>query len=91
MLVRRSSDLKYSDVTPRNVYMNRRKFLQAMGITAGAALAGKTALDMVSPSRARYSPRASLMAWSRVPFNATDKVSRASRDHLQQLLRIRHR
>ena len=26
--------LKYSDVTPQNIYLNRRKFVQAMGLTS---------------------------------------------------------
>ncbi len=49
MLFKRSPDLKYSDVTPRDVYLNRRKFLYGMGIAGGAALAGKRLADLISP------------------------------------------
>ena len=38
MLLKRSPDLKYSDVTPRHVYLNRRKFLYGMGLAGGLAL-----------------------------------------------------
>jgi sulfoxide reductase catalytic subunit YedY len=38
MVIRKSSDLHYSDVTPREVYMNRRRFL-ATGSAALGALA----------------------------------------------------
>jgi sulfoxide reductase catalytic subunit YedY len=49
MLFKRSPDLKYSDVTPQDVYLNRRKFLYGMGIAGGAALAGKRLADLFSP------------------------------------------
>jgi sulfoxide reductase catalytic subunit YedY len=39
MLIRKPADLRYSDVTPRDVYLNRRRFLGAAGIAA-AGVAG---------------------------------------------------
>ena len=36
MLIRRASDLKHSEVTPKQVYLNRRRFLAASGAAAGA-------------------------------------------------------
>jgi sulfoxide reductase catalytic subunit YedY len=39
MLIRKPADLRYSDVTPREVYLNRRRFLGAAGIAA-AGVAG---------------------------------------------------
>jgi sulfoxide reductase catalytic subunit YedY len=54
MLIKRSPDLKYSDITPRDAYINRREFLSAMGLAGGIALAGKTALDVLSPSETAY-------------------------------------
>ncbi len=47
MLIRRPADLRYSDVTPKPVYVNRRSFLAgsialgAFGALAGTARAGK--------------------------------------------------
>src|SRR5258708_20604443 len=52
MLIRRSPDLTYADVTPQAVYLNRRKFLGGLGIATAAALAGRGLIDLVSPSRA---------------------------------------
>jgi len=40
MLIRRASDLTYADVTPRSAYLDRRKFLRAMGIVGATAVAG---------------------------------------------------
>ena len=45
MPVKRSQDLKYSDVTPKSVYMNRRKFLADAALAGGAALAGRALWD----------------------------------------------
>ena len=39
MLIRKPADLRYSDVTPKEVYLNRRKFLGA-GASLGATLGG---------------------------------------------------
>ena len=51
MLIRRTSDLTYSDVTPRSVYVDRRRFLQGMGLTGVAAIAGKNLIDLLAPSQ----------------------------------------
>src|SRR5579885_3636375 len=41
MIIRKSPDLRYSDVTPRSIYVNRRRFLAAaMATPAAAAFAG---------------------------------------------------
>ena len=45
MLIKKSSDLRYSDVTPKSLYFNRRKFLA--GVPA-ALLAGN---ELLSPAR----------------------------------------
>ena len=50
MLIRRKPDLTYADVTPKDIYFNRRKFLQAMGLAGAAAFAGKNILELTSPS-----------------------------------------
>ena len=74
MLVKRSPDLKYSDVTPRDIFINRRKFLYGMGLAGGLALAGKSLADLISPSvRAYASTKLPGLAGS--PFSTTEKVS----------------
>jgi methionine sulfoxide reductase catalytic subunit len=51
MLIRRSPDLTYADLTPKAVYLDRRKFLGGLGIATAAAVAGRGLLELVSPSR----------------------------------------
>src|SRR3984893_8473001 len=49
MLIRKLTDLRYSDVTPKSVYTQRREFLRAMGITGAATLAGAAAWRLGMP------------------------------------------
>lgn len=51
MLIRRAPDLTYADVTPKSVYLDRRKFLRGMGLAGVVALAGKSLLDLASPQQ----------------------------------------
>jgi len=63
MIIRKPADIRYSEVTPREVYLNRRRFL-----TAGSAVLGALAL----PSRGRA---AKLNVAAKSPFSTTEKQS----------------
>ncbi|MGD0906695.1 MAG: protein-methionine-sulfoxide reductase catalytic subunit MsrP [Candidatus Acidiferrales bacterium] len=54
MLVKRSQDLKYSEITPHDIYLNRRKFLYGMGLAGGLGMVGKNLVDLVNPSIRAY-------------------------------------
>jgi len=74
MLIRKSPELTYADITPKSVYLDRRKFLQAMGIVSATAVAGKGFLDLALP------PQAALAATQfsgliKSPFSTTEKQS----------------
>jgi methionine sulfoxide reductase catalytic subunit len=73
MLIRRSPDLTYADVTPKSVYVNRRKFLRGMGIAATAALAGKALLDLAAPSRIAFAT--TKLTTIKGPFSTDEKVT----------------
>jgi len=45
MIIRRPPDLRYSDVTPKQVYLNRRRFLKAGSAALGALAVPFTALS----------------------------------------------
>jgi len=51
MLIRKAPDLTYADVTPKSVYLDRRKFLRAMGIVGATAVAGKRLFDLALPPK----------------------------------------
>src|SRR2546429_4439238 len=50
MLIRKAADLTYVDVTPKQVYLNRRRFLEAMGIVGATAIAGRRLFELAAPS-----------------------------------------
>ena len=66
MLIGRPGDIRYSDVTPKGLYLGRRSFLAAM---PAAFLAGR---ELLSPSgRARAAGKFPTLAKS--PFSTTEK------------------
>jgi sulfoxide reductase catalytic subunit YedY len=66
MLVKRTADIRYSEVTPKAVYLNRRRFLA--GVPA-AFLAGR---ELLSPS-ARAMAGDKLPPLAKSPFSTTEK------------------
>lgn len=72
MLIRRASDLTYADVTPRSLYLDRRKFLRAMGIVGATAVAGKGLFELVSPSQAAFAAT-KFTGLAKSPFSTTEK------------------
>jgi methionine sulfoxide reductase catalytic subunit len=66
MLIKKAPDLRYSDITPKALYFDRRKFLAAM---PAAFLAGR---ELLSPSgRARAAGKFPSLAKS--PFSTSEK------------------
>jgi sulfoxide reductase catalytic subunit YedY len=72
MLIRKAPDLTYADVTPKSVYLNRRKFLQAMGIVSATAAAGKGLFDLAFPSQTAFAAT-KLTGLAKSPFSTTEK------------------
>jgi len=72
MLIRRAPDLTYADITPKSVYLNRRKFLQTMGIAGAAAAAGKSLFDLAFPSQSAFAAT-KLTGLAKSPFSTTEK------------------
>jgi methionine sulfoxide reductase catalytic subunit len=73
MLIRRSPDLTYADVTPKSVYLNRRRFLKGMGLAGVAALAGTRLADLISPSRSAYA--GTKLTTVKSPFSTSEKIT----------------
>src|ERR1700692_3539535 len=72
MLIRRPTDLTYSDVTPKSVYTQRREFLRAMGIAGVAAFAGAAPWRLGMPLDA-VQATTKLNVASKSPFSTTEK------------------
>jgi sulfoxide reductase catalytic subunit YedY len=72
MLVRKATDLTYADITTKQVYLNRRKFLQAMGIVSATAVAGRRLLELAAPSRTAFAAT-KFSDLAKSPFSTTEK------------------
>ena len=72
MLIRRKPELTYADVTPKEIYFNRRNFLKAMGVAGAAAFTGKNLLELASPSRNVYAG-GKFPNLIKSPFSTTEK------------------
>jgi methionine sulfoxide reductase catalytic subunit len=73
MLIRKPSDLTYADVTPKSLYLNRRKFLQGIGIAGAVAVAGQNLLRMAWPSQHVYA--GTKLDFVKGPFNTDEKIT----------------
>lgn len=74
MLIRKAAELSYADVTRKSVYMNRRKFLEAMGVLGATALTARRLLEWARPSEtALAATKFSHVIKS--PFSTSEKVN----------------
>jgi sulfoxide reductase catalytic subunit YedY len=72
MLIRKAMDLTYADVTPKSVYLDRRKFLRAMGITGAAAVIGHRLFDWAAPAQTAHAAT-KFSGLAKSPFSTTEK------------------
>jgi methionine sulfoxide reductase catalytic subunit len=75
MLIKKPSDIPYSEVTPKRVYMNRRKFLAAAAAATGAAaLAARPVAHWLEPTPV-VAAGAKLGPLAKSPFSTNEKVN----------------
>src|SRR5579864_1904934 len=72
MVIRQAPGLTYSDVTPKSVYVNRRRFLQGMGLAGVVAASGRSLLSLVAPYTTAYAGT-KLTGLGKSPFSTTEK------------------
>jgi len=68
-----SGDVRSSEITPRDVYLNRRKFLAGAGLSAVAA-AGFGAKELFSPSTKAHAAE-KIADLQKSPFSTTEKIT----------------
>ena len=73
MLIKSSDDVRSSEITPREVYLDRRKFLAGIGLTAVAA-AGLATKELFSPS-AKANADDKIAGLQKSPFSTTEKIT----------------
>src|SRR6201998_4173376 len=72
MLIRKAPDLTFADVTPKSVYLDRRRFLQTVGVAGAALAAGHRLLEWVVPSQTAFAAT-KFSGLAKSPFSTTEK------------------
>ncbi len=72
MLTCKAPDLTYADVTPKSAYLDRRKFLRAMGIVGATTVAGRSLFELASTPQS-VSAATKLNGLVKSPFSITEK------------------
>ncbi|MGB9234471.1 MAG: protein-methionine-sulfoxide reductase catalytic subunit MsrP [Terriglobales bacterium] len=72
MLIKKSVDIPSSEITPRETYLNRRKFLAAAALTGAAAAAGVAFSDLAEPALT-VRANAKIDGLQKSPFSTTER------------------
>ena len=74
MLIGKPHDIPSSEITPRSLYLNRRKFLAGAAAAGAVALAGRAAGELLRPGIV-YADGAKLNVTVKSPFSTTEKMT----------------
>src|SRR5437879_7049802 len=72
MLIRKAPDLTYADVTPKSVYLDRRRFLRAIGIVDATAFACKSLFAWALPPQLSFAAT-KFTNLAKSPFSTSEK------------------
>jgi len=54
MLIKKAPDIRSSEITPKSLYLSRRKFLAGAAVTGAAAAIGLGLRETISPAVTAY-------------------------------------
>ena len=74
MLIKKAADIKSSEITPKSLYLNRRKFLAGAAIAGAAAVAGVGLREMGSPSTV-VQANAKIDGIQKSPFSTNEAIT----------------
>ena len=74
MLIKPSPDIRSSEITPKDLYLNRRKFLAAIGIAGAAAATGIALKELSAPSTSALAGQ-KIGGIQKSPLSTTEKVT----------------
>src|SRR6266542_643115 len=74
MLIKQADDIRSSEITSKSLYLNRRKFLAAMGIAGATAASGGALLELAGPSLPAYAGE-KILNLQKSPFSTNEKVT----------------
>jgi len=74
MLIRRAGDIPSSEITPKDIYLNRRKFLAGAAMAGAAAAAGLGMRELISPSTVAHAGN-KIDGIKKSPFSTTETIT----------------
>jgi sulfoxide reductase catalytic subunit YedY len=74
MLIKKAEDIRSSEITPKSVYLNRRKFLTGAAVAGAAAVAGISMRDIITPSATVHAGN-KIEGLQKSPFSTTEKIT----------------
>lgn len=75
MLIKKADDIRSSEITPRDLYLNRRKFLAGIGFAGAAATASGLALRRLSLGAQNASADNKISGLQKSSFSTTEKIT----------------
>ncbi len=74
MLIKKADDIRSSEITPRDLYLNRRKFLAGIAMTGAAAATAFGAREIFSPSQVAHAGE-KIAGIQKSPFSTAEKIT----------------
>jgi sulfoxide reductase catalytic subunit YedY len=74
MLIKKADDIRSSEITPKDLYLNRRKFLAGAAMAGAAAAAGLGLKELLAPSSTVQAGE-KINGIQKSPFSTTEKVT----------------
>jgi sulfoxide reductase catalytic subunit YedY len=75
VLIKKADDIRSSEITPLEIYVNRRKFLAGLGLVGAAAAGGLGIRRIVSSSSSSAFADAKIPGLQKSSFSTTEKVT----------------
>ena len=91
MVIKKPGDIRSSEITPKETYINRRKFMAGAAAVGAAALGAHYLGEMASPADVVHAQN-KLNVASKSPFSTTEKETPFNDiTNYNNFLRIQHR
>jgi sulfoxide reductase catalytic subunit YedY len=74
MLIKKAADIPSSEITPKKVYLNRRKFLAGTVISGAAAVAGMSLRELAEPTNVAHA-NTKIEGIQKSSFSTTEKIT----------------
>jgi methionine sulfoxide reductase catalytic subunit len=74
LLIKKSKEVPSSEITPKNVYLNRRKFLAGVAISGAAAATGVTLRELSTPATTVFAGN-KIDGLRKSPFSTTETIT----------------